>query len=137
MPQFYFLFSAIFVFHTSCTENILRIGRNKSQSSYFFCHVNGVQRRDGGGHRGGHTMPWRGSTPGCAWLWCGPLGRPLTSPFCLYIAPDVKTLKQSASIHKKFCSAAAIKDKFWGTEVSVPAPCRDREFPPSHLRRRC
>jgi hypothetical protein len=26
--------------------------------------------------------------------------------------------------------AAAIEDKFQGTEVSVPAPCRDREGPP-------
>jgi hypothetical protein len=29
----------------------------------------------------------------------------------------VKTLKESASIHEKFRSAAAIKDQFWGTEV--------------------
>jgi hypothetical protein len=31
---------------------------------------------------------------------------------------------------EQFRSAAAIKDKFWGTEVSVPAPCRDGEVPP-------
>jgi hypothetical protein len=31
---------------------------------------------------------------------------------------------------EQFCSAAAIEDKFWGTEVSVPAPCRDGEVPP-------
>jgi hypothetical protein len=34
MPQCLFLFSAIFVFQKSYTGNILRIGRNKSQSSY-------------------------------------------------------------------------------------------------------
>jgi hypothetical protein len=34
MPQCQFLFSAIFVFQKSYTGNILRIGRNKSQSSY-------------------------------------------------------------------------------------------------------
>jgi hypothetical protein len=28
------------------------------------------------------------------------------------------------------CSAAAVEDKFRGTEVSVPAPCRDGEVPP-------
>jgi hypothetical protein len=31
---------------------------------------------------------------------------------------------------EQFHSAAAIEDKFWGTEVSVPAPCRDGEVPP-------
>jgi hypothetical protein len=30
----------------------------------------------------------------------------------------------------KFRSAAAVEDQFWGTEVSVPAPCRDGEVPP-------
>jgi hypothetical protein len=32
------LFSAVFVFHKSYTGSILRIGRNKSQSSYFSRH---------------------------------------------------------------------------------------------------
>jgi hypothetical protein len=31
---------------------------------------------------------------------------------------------------EQFRSATAIKDKFWGTEVSVLAPCRDGEVPP-------
>jgi hypothetical protein len=35
-----------------------------------------------------------------------------------------------AKFLEQFCSAAAIEDKFWGTEVSVPAPYRDREVPP-------
>jgi hypothetical protein len=35
MPQCQFLFSAVFVFQKSYTGNILRIGRNKSRSSYF------------------------------------------------------------------------------------------------------
>jgi hypothetical protein len=30
----------------------------------------------------------------------------------------------------KFCSSAAAADKFWGTKVSVLAPCRDGEVPP-------
>jgi len=37
---------------------------------------------------------------GRAATWCGPLGRPPTSPFRLYIAPDAKTLNQSASTHE-------------------------------------
>jgi hypothetical protein len=130
MPQYQFLFSAVFLFQIFTKGNILGIGRNKSQTSYFSRHEDGVQSRDGGGHRGGHTMPWCGSTPCRAWLWCGSLGRPSTSPFRLYIAFDAKTLKESVSIHKKFHSAAAIKDQFRGTEVSVLAPCRDWESPP-------
>jgi hypothetical protein len=31
---------------------------------------------------------------------------------------------------EQFHSAAAVEDKFRGTEVSVPAPCRDGEVPP-------
>jgi hypothetical protein len=31
---------------------------------------------------------------------------------------------------EQFRSTAAVKDKFQGTEVSVPAPCRDGEVPP-------
>jgi hypothetical protein len=41
-----------------------------------------------------------------------------------------KTLNQSAYIHEKFRSAAAIEGKVQGTEVYVPAPCRDGELPP-------
>jgi hypothetical protein len=35
MPQCQFLFSIIFVFQNSYTGNILRIGQNEAQSSYF------------------------------------------------------------------------------------------------------
>jgi hypothetical protein len=35
MPHCQFLFSAIFVFQKSYTGNILGIGRNEAQSSYF------------------------------------------------------------------------------------------------------
>jgi hypothetical protein len=31
---------------------------------------------------------------------------------------------------EQFRSSATIEDKFWGTEVSVLAPCRDGEVPP-------
>jgi hypothetical protein len=31
---------------------------------------------------------------------------------------------------EEFRSSAATTDEFWGTEVSVPAPCRDGEVPP-------
>jgi hypothetical protein len=43
-------------------------------------------------------------TSGRAWPWCGPLGRPPTSLFRLYIASDVKTVNSQASINEKFRS---------------------------------
>jgi hypothetical protein len=79
---------------------------------------------------GSRTIGWRGPPPGHATMWCGPLVHPLTSPFRLYILFEAKTLRESAFLLEKFCSAAAIEDQFWGTEVSVPAPCRDGELPP-------
>jgi hypothetical protein len=35
-----------------------------------------------------------------------------------------------AKFPEEFRSSAATVDKFWGTEVSVPAPYRDGEVPP-------
>jgi hypothetical protein len=57
--QCQFLFCAVFVFQKSYTGNILGIGQNKSQTSYFSRHEDGVQSRYGGGHRGSHTIGWR------------------------------------------------------------------------------
>jgi hypothetical protein len=74
-----------------------------------------------------HRVAW--ATPCRATRWCGPLVHPMTSPFRLYILSKAKTLNESASIHKKFRSAAAIEDQYRGTGVSVPAPCRDGELP--------
>jgi hypothetical protein len=45
--------------------------------------------------------------------------------FRLYIAPDAKTLSESASIHERFHSAAAIEEKFRGIEISVLVPYQD------------
>jgi hypothetical protein len=47
----------------------------------------------------------------------------------LYKAPGRKTLGESAKFLEQFRSAAAVEDKFRGTEVSVPAPCWDGEVP--------
>jgi hypothetical protein len=130
MPQCQFLFFVVFVSQKSYTGNILGIGRNESQTSYFSRHEDEVQSRDGGGPGGRHTIGWHASPSGRVTRWCGPLVHPLTSPFRLYILSEVKTLRRPVFVHEKFCSATAIKDQFQGTEVSLPAPCRDRELPP-------
>jgi hypothetical protein len=124
------LFSAIFVFQKSYTGNILVIGRNEAQSSYFPPTRVRVQSRDGGEPGASHTMPWRGCPLGRARLWCGPPRWPLTTPLRLYKASDAKTLNQSAFLPVKFHSAAAVEDQFWGTEVYVRSPCLDGEVSP-------
>jgi hypothetical protein len=83
----------------------------KPEVPIFLSHTRSPKGRR---RRAGRRPPigWCEPTSGGATTWCGPLGRPPTSPFRLYIASDVKTLKSQASIHKKFCSAAAIEDQF-------------------------
>jgi hypothetical protein len=51
-------------------------------------------------------------------------------PLRLYKASGWKTLRESVIFQKEFRSSAAATDEFRGTEVSVPAPCRDGEVPP-------
>jgi hypothetical protein len=41
-----------------------------------------------------------------------------------------KTPRQSVFFPEQFRNAAAVEEKFWGKEVSVPTPCRDGEVPP-------
>jgi hypothetical protein len=60
------LFSAVFVFQKSYTENILGIGRNQSQPSRYFTELPGNPRGDGVGPRGGLTPGRRGPAPGRA-----------------------------------------------------------------------
>jgi hypothetical protein len=50
-------------------------------------------------------------------------------PLRLYKASGWKTLGESTKYPEDFRSSAATVEKFWGTEVSVPAPCRDGEVP--------
>jgi hypothetical protein len=51
-------------------------------------------------------------------------------PLCLYKALGWKTLGESAKFLEQFCSAAVVEAKFWGIEVSIPAPYWDGEVPP-------
>jgi hypothetical protein len=92
-----------------------------------------MTRSPKGRRRGARRQPHQvvaRATPGHATRWCGPLVHPMTSPFRLYILSEAKTLKSPISVYEKFRSAATIKDQFWRTEVSVPAPYQYGEFPP-------
>jgi hypothetical protein len=50
-------------------------------------------------------------------------------PLRLYKASGRKTLKESTKFPEEFRISATAADEFRGTEVSVPAPCRDGEVP--------
>jgi hypothetical protein len=51
-------------------------------------------------------------------------------PLRLYKVSGRKTLRKSTKFPEEFRISATTTDEFWGTEVSVPAPCRDGEVPP-------
>jgi hypothetical protein len=63
------MFSAIFVFQKSYTGNILGIGRNKFQKSYFSRTKDEDRTRAREGPEAAHTMRGRGLGPGRAHLW--------------------------------------------------------------------
>jgi hypothetical protein len=97
------MFYAIFVIQKSYTGNILRIGRNKSRTSYFSKTRVGVQSRDGGGPGPGHTLGRRGTSPGRTTRGWAPLVHLLTPPFRLYIPLDGKNLKAQSIFHETYC----------------------------------
>jgi hypothetical protein len=67
MPQCQFpVFFAIFVFQKSYTGNILRIGQNKFQKSYFSRKLPEDRKRAEEGLEPALTPGWRGPGPGHA-----------------------------------------------------------------------
>jgi hypothetical protein len=60
------MFSAVFVFQKSYTGNILKIGRNKFQKSYFSQTKDEDRKRAGGGPGASLTPRWCGPGPGRA-----------------------------------------------------------------------
>jgi hypothetical protein len=77
------LFSAIFVFQKSYTGSILRIGRNKSQTSRNSPKLLENRRGGGVGPRGAYITGWRGLGLGHTLYVCGRLGLLLMMPLRL------------------------------------------------------
>jgi hypothetical protein len=109
MPQCQFPIFTIFVFHKSYIGNILEIGRNKSQNSYFSRHetksedeTEGQQRAAAPWHGAGHplAMPWLGVGP-----WLTSWRRPST-----YIIPSTGKPKGTDQFPWNLLQAAAIVD---------------------------
>jgi len=123
------LFSAVFD-SRKVTKEIFSELDETWRKSLFYPKVPEARRRGPGGAQGAHTLARRGWPLGRAWARCGHPGPPPAPPFRLYIPPEAKTLKISPNPPEKFRRRRHIEAKFRGTEVSVPAPCRDGEVPP-------
>jgi hypothetical protein len=103
MPQCQFPIFCCFCVSEKLHRKYSRNWTKQKPKFLFFPTRDRVQRRDGGGPEGGRTMRWRGPPPGRARLWFGPLVHPLTSPFCLYILLDEKTLRTRTLFQKTYC----------------------------------
>jgi hypothetical protein len=131
MPQCQFPVFCCFVFQKSYAENILKIGRNKSQSSYFSRHETESKAETEGGPEGSHAIGWRGPPPGRrSTRWCGPLFHPLTSPFRLYILLDEKTLRPELFSRKHTASRRRHRRGIGRVQKLFRAPYRRGQSPP-------
>jgi hypothetical protein len=109
------LFSTIFVFQKSYTRNILGIGQNKSQSSYFSRYETESKAETEGASRRPHHRVAR-PTPGPRHQVMRPPGPPPDTPFRLYILLDEKTRRSRSIFPKTYCKPP-------------PSLTRDREGP--------
>jgi hypothetical protein len=123
------LFFAIFVFQKSYTGNILGIGRNKIQSSYFpEASRSPKQRRRGARRQPHHAMARATPWPRRAMVWApGPHSDVALPPIYSLRWENLKTqsisTKHTASRHRHRCEIGRVQKFF-------PAPCRRGESPP-------
>jgi hypothetical protein len=106
------LFSAIFVFQKSYTANILGIGRNKSQSSYFFRHETESKAETEGArgqahHRVARPSPW----PCHQVVWPpGPPSDAALPPIC---SPRWENQKDPINFHETYCKPPPSSTRDW------------------------
>jgi hypothetical protein len=130
MPQCQFPISTVFVFQKSYMRNILGIGRNKSQSSYFSRSVTeskleteGSQRAAAPPHGAGHPL----AAPGVG---VGPWSTSWRRPSAYIFpstgkpkGPDQFSSKHTASCCRHRCQIGRVQNLF-------PTPCWRGESPP-------
>jgi hypothetical protein len=125
------LFSAVLCFRKATQEVFSELDETKTKTSIFPGRRTKTEREPEGSQRGArgqaHHRVARPLARTAIW-WGGP-GPLLTMPLRLCKASGRKTLNRLVFFEKKSCSSVAATDEFWGTEVSVPAPCRDGEVP--------
>jgi hypothetical protein len=115
------LFSAVFVFQKSYTENIIGIGRTKAEVPIFPDTRQSPKHRRRGA-RGRPHPPWCGPPPGHAGGRCGHLVHHLTSPFRLYILLEEKTLSPINFSENILQAAAVIDARSGGSRISSRHP---------------
>jgi hypothetical protein len=122
MPQCQFPVFAVFVFQKSYTGNILRIGQNKSQNSYFSRSVTESKAETEGSQEAATPCHGMASPPGRVGLWCGPLTHTLMPPFCLYIPPRRENLKPRSISMKHTASRRHRRREIGGSRSSSRHP---------------
>ena len=96
-----------------------------------------ARRTSPGEARGPHTRAGRGQESSGALGWCHRLGHLLATPFGLYIASMVQTLKESTISPEEFRSSAATKNPNSGGQKSLFRHLAGTgNCPRSHLHRR-
>ena len=123
-----------FWFQKGCSGNILGIGRNQRQTSYFSRKAPEHRRRVGEGPGGHHTIWRRGPGLGRAGLWVGAPRCPPAPPLRLYKPFRPKNAVPIDETPERLQGRRRHRETpIRGTEVSVPAPCRDGEVPPEAI----
>jgi hypothetical protein len=129
MPQCQFPVFAVFVFQKSYTRNILRIGQNKANNSYF-PKRHGLQSWDGGAPGARRTIGWRSPAQavplGGVAAWPTFWRRPSAYIFPSMVKPkgtNQFSTKRTASHRRRRCEIGKVQKLF-------PAPCQRGESLP-------
>jgi hypothetical protein len=115
------LFSAFFVFLKSYTGNILRIGKNKSQSSYFFWHKTESKAETEGGSRQPHHRVAR-PTHGPRHQVVRPPGPPPDIALLPIYSPRRENPKDPIKFPENILQAAVVDARSWGSRSSSQHP---------------
>jgi hypothetical protein len=124
-----FPFSAFFVFQKSYTGNILRIGRNEAQTSYFSRHETKTEGEPEGGPGASHTLGWHAPPwPHRVVVW-GPWSTSDIAPMPIKSlrSENPKSIGVSPS---KVPQRRRHRRPISGDRSLCSAPCRDGEVPP-------
>jgi hypothetical protein len=114
------LFSAISMFQKSYTGNILRIGRNKSRTSYFLPKLHENRRWDGGGPRAGLTIGGARPSPWLRRPMVRPAG-PTSDDALLPISSlDGKNLGDRSLFHETYCTPPPLPSRDWEDPGALP-----------------
>jgi hypothetical protein len=123
------LFSVAFVFQKSYTGNILGIGQNKSQSSYFSQHKTESKAETGGARGQPHHRVAR-PAPGPHHQVVGPPSPPPDAALLPIYSPQRETLSPDQFSRKHTARRRRHQREIGRVQKLFPAPYRRGESPP-------